>query len=130
MLTGSVTWALIRRSLAFLGLVPLLLMQAGCGSENDHSKITDDFTISVAATNVTSSSIRLAIMASFNAGNTPLWREDIPGYLAHFDLESKTASFYTDTNVTPGVTYCYQAGGNYFMIGPVYSNRVCLTLPP
>jgi hypothetical protein len=120
----------IRRSLAFLGLVQLILMQAGCGSEKDPSRVTDNLTISVGATNVTSGSIRLAIMASFNAGNTPLWREDMPGVLAHFDLKSNTASFYTDTNVTPGVTYCYQAGGSYFMIGIVYSNRECVTLPP
>jgi hypothetical protein len=127
---GSLPLAWIRRILGFFALVPFLLIQVGCGSEIEQTKLnpTDDLTLSVMATSVSSSSIRLAITASFNAGNTPLWREDIPAYLAHFDLQASTASFYTDTNVTPGLTYCYRAGGNYFMIGEVYSNRECVTL--
>ena len=123
------TGPLTRRVPALLVCVLLLLSSVGCPSDDDGITVTgsDLFTISLAATNVTSSSIHLAITASFNALNTPLWRTDVPGNLARFDLEANTPSFYTDTNVTPGVTYCYMAGGNYFFIGSVISNEECVT---
>ena len=122
------------RIFVLFALAPLLLSQLSCGSGvgDKGIKVTHtggSYTITVEATQVTSSSIRLSITASFNALGTPFWREDIFQNLAHFDLQSNTPSFYTDTNVAPGMTYCYGAGGNYFMIGDVHSNRECVTTP-
>jgi hypothetical protein len=118
---------------AWLAVLALFLIPC-CRSDDDGVTFIDPdpnpFTIGVAATEVTSGSIRLAVTASFTASNTPLWRTDKPGFLAHFDLQAGTPSFYTDTDVAPGLTYCYRAGGDYFLIGPVYSNEACVTTPP
>ena len=108
-------------------LVPVLALMISCnGSDGDsHSNLF----INLMATDVTPSSIRLSITASFNAGNTPLWRTDKPGLLAHFDLQSNVASFYSDTDVAPGSKYCYMAGGHYLGLGNIYSNEECVTIP-
>lgn len=120
---------LIRRFFALSLLLLVLMSPVNCGEADNTVTYSGGFTISVVATSVTSSSIQLAITANFNALNTPFWRTDQAWYLAHFDLQSNTRSFYTDTNVTSGVQYCYKAGGIYFFIGPVYSNLECV-IPP
>ncbi len=119
----------IRRHLASVAFVLVSSLLPGCSSDETTTTTGPGFTIRVAATSVTSSSIHLDITASFNAFGTPFWRTDKGWYLAHFDLQANTPSTYVDTDVTSGTQYCYRAGGSYFLIGDVYSNLECVTTP-
>lgn len=106
----------------------LLTVLGGCGGEDGGSS-SDTWTITLAITNATSTDVQLSVTASFNAFGTPVWRTDMAWYIATIDLQSNTPYTYIDSNVNPGTQYCYRAGGNFFLLGPIYSNKECVTTP-
>lgn len=117
-------------SIKFFWLCCLLLLPSSCmnfdSGEFTYSE-TGDWSINVAVESVSSSSVILAITATFNCDDIPVFRNAC--LYGSTTISSSTTTRYTDSQVSPGSEYSYRVGGYVFLVGEVWSNTVTVRVP-
>lgn len=102
----------------------LVAILAGCGGGGSDGTAEPTWRLAIEVTAVTRTSVQLGLGANFS-GPVPVWRDG--HVIGSATLQGGTTVAYTDSDLTAGSSYCYQAGGFGLLTGEIWSSVVCAT---
>jgi len=114
----------MKRRMKTVGFLLLLLLPLfGCGGDDYETDKGGGFELFLTIESVGTDHVGIGVAATFG-GSTYLWRDG--GILADIPIDSGQKTLYYDHLVEHGHRYCYYAGGNYLLLGEIWSNMECV----
>ena len=102
----------------------LVAVVAGCGGGGSEGPAEPTWSLAIEVAAVARTSVQLGLSANFS-GSVPLWRDG--RVIGTATLQGGSTVPFTDRDLTPGTSYCYQAGGFGLWTGEIWSSVVCAT---